>query len=241
MTEDQHANVVFLPASDAVNRPCVCRYNDKAPAPLLLCGRVRKMMNCKCVSRSESRRIPSERVLVWRTLDRAEFILWAPVNGLRKGKAERQEESLICRYTDGNESGRTGGQCWWSQLGSLASYIWRESSCEYCKKLAQPQSKSKLNKCFLAGQLPIHLFMTSPQFIRWQRSTLRFQQLRILPRLIFRHPLCCLGSHSLLFCPILVGPCGPLLATHTWVLVRWVRCCTHWWFCRCTRQMSSRK
>lgn len=64
MTEDQHANAVFPPVSDAVNRPCVCRYNDKAPALLLLCGRVRKMMNCKCASRSESRRIPSERVLV---------------------------------------------------------------------------------------------------------------------------------------------------------------------------------
>jgi len=61
MTEDQHANTVFLLVSDAVNRPCVCvcRYNDKAPVLLLLCGRVRKMMNCKCVSRSESRRIPS--------------------------------------------------------------------------------------------------------------------------------------------------------------------------------------
>lgn len=59
------------------------------------------MMNCKCASRSESRRIPSERVLVWRTLDGLNSFA---LNGLRKGKAERQKESLICRYTDGNES-----------------------------------------------------------------------------------------------------------------------------------------
>lgn len=69
MTEHQHANAAFLRVSDAVNSPCVRRYNDKAPVLLLLCSRVRKMMNCKCASWSESRRIPSERVLVWRTLD----------------------------------------------------------------------------------------------------------------------------------------------------------------------------